>query len=286
MSAEAGDVPPTESVGPPLLVDEPGEYILRVMLNRPRHLNAVSPDMRQQLVDTWQGMDTDTCRALIITGAGERAFCVGMDLKILAEHGEYKPVPPRLADHTGITPLHNDVWTPTIVAVNGVCTGAGLQFIANADIVIGSSQSSYLDTHVSVGQVSVVEPLPLIYRIGLGNVLKMTLLGKHGRISAEDALRIGLIDEIVEPHLLQERALELARLLTTVSPTAAVLSKRAIRQAMELPLEEARQFGWDLLVAHRDHADALEGVRAFAEKREPKWEPLHDLRAKHRSPHR
>jgi len=268
---------PAESATAPVQVDRPAEGVLRVMLNRPERLNAVGGTMRQDLVDTWQGLrHDDSLRALIITGAGRRAFCVGMDLKDLSEQGEYKELPEQASDHLGITPLQNDVWLPTIVAVNGVCTGAGLQFIADADVVIGSAESTYLDTHVSVGQVSVVEPLPLVYRIGLGNVLKMTLLGRHGRISAGDALRIGLIDEIVESDQVQTRAVELAEQLTTVSPTAALLSKRAIRSCMELPLRDARQYGWQLLRAHRDHPDALEGARAFVEHRSPQWQPVAD----------
>ena len=163
------------------------------------------------------------------------------------------------------------------MAVNGVCTGAGLQFIADADIVIASSTASFLDTHVSVGQVSIVEPLPLVYRIGLGNVLKMTLLGRNGRISPTDALRIGLVDEVVEPEELAGRAEQLAQDLTEVSPTAALLSKLAIRKCMELPLAEAQQYGWQLLRSHREHPDAMEGARAFVEHRKPHWSPRPDI---------
>jgi enoyl-CoA hydratase/carnithine racemase len=125
---------------------------------------------------------------------------------------------------------------------------------------------------VSVGQVAAVEPITLLPRIGLGNVLKFAVLGRHGRLNAEEALRVSLIDEIVEPERLLDRAIELAEQASSGSPAAIELSKRAIRDALDRPMREALQHGWEMLLAHRDHPDSLEGPRAFVEKREPKWQ--------------
>ena len=144
----------------------------------------------------------------------------------------------RLADHVGINPLRNGLWTPLVVAVNGVCTGAGLQFVGDADVVVASTNATFLDTHVSVGQVSALEPVALVPRIGMGRVLKMCLLGENGRISAEEAHRIGLVDELVDPGDLTDRSLQLARQLTEVSPQAARFTKQAIRMSTELPRSE------------------------------------------------
>jgi enoyl-CoA hydratase/carnithine racemase len=164
------------------------------------------------------------------------------------------------------------VWLPTIVAVNGVCTGSGFHFVADADIVVASTVASFLDTHVSVGQVTAIEPITLLPRIGLGNALRLSVLGKHGRITAEEAFRISLVDELVEPERLLERAIELAELAATGSPAAIEASKRAIRGSLEHPMSEAMQHGWELLLAHRQHPDSDEGPHAFVEKREPKWQ--------------
>ena len=208
----------------------------------------------------------------MVTGAGDRAFCTGMDLKAFAERGGPRPINPNVHEELRVTPLHCDIWMPTVVAVNGVCTGAGLHFIADADIVVAASTATFLDTHVSVGQVAAIEPITLLPRIGLGNVLRFTVLGRHGRIGADEALRIGLVDEVVDPGDLQARALELAELAATGSPAAIEASKRAIRDALELPMRDAMQRGWDRLLAHRGHPDSAEGPRAFAEKREAKWQ--------------
>ena len=257
-----------------LLTEEVDGHILRITLNRPHRLNAVDQAMRADLIALWQEVKLRTeVRCIVLTGAGPRAFCVGMDLKSLVVDG-FPDVPERLADHVGINPLRNGLWTPLVVAVNGVCTGAGLQFVGDADVVVASTNATFLDTHVSVGQVSALEPVALVPRIGMGRVLKMCLLGENGRISAEEAHRIGLVDELVDPGDLTDRSLQLARQLTEVSPQAARFTKQAIRMSTELPRSEAEQFGWELLRRHRDHPDAMEGPRAFVEGRSPNWSDI------------
>lgn len=247
--------------------------VLVVTIDRPERMNAFSQEVFDGLLETWTSLADDReIRAIVITGAGDRAFCTGMDLKAFAERGGPRPIKADVHEELRVTPLHCDVWLPTVVAVNGVCTGAGLHFIADADVVLASSTATFLDTHVTVGQVAAIEPITLLPRIGLGNALRLTVLGRHGRIGAEEALRIGLVDEVVDPGDLQARALELAEQTASGSPAAIEASKRAVRAALELPMREAMQAGWDLLVAHRGHPDSGEGPRAFAEKREPKWQ--------------
>lgn len=255
-----------------LKVDRRGSVIV-VTIDRRERMNSLSQEVYDDLLATWTGLKTDrSARAIVITGAGERAFCTGMDLKAFAERGGPRPIKADVHEELRVTPLHCDVWLPTIVAVNGVCTGAGFHFIADADVVIASSAASFLDTHVSVGQVAAIEPITLLPRIGLGNALRLTVLGRHGRIAADEALRISLVDEVVEPALLLDRAVELAEQAASGSPAAIEASKRAVRGALERPMAEAMQHGWELLLAHREHPDSREGPMAFAEKREPKWQ--------------
>ena len=273
--SEAGSQQLDSTDEPSLLTEDVDGHILRITLNRPARMNAIDQATRAELIALWQQVKRRTdVRCIVLTGAGSRAFCVGMDLKSLVADGGFPDVPHKLADHVGINPLRNGVWTPLVVAVNGVCTGAGLQFVGDADIVVASRSATFLDTHVSVGQVSALEPVALLPRIGMGRVLKMCLLGNNGRIDAEEALRIGLVDEVVEAGDLADRSLELARQLTEVSPQAALFTKQAIRMSTELPESEAGQFGWELLRRHRDHPDAMEGPRAFVEHRRPNWSDI------------
>ena len=247
--------------------------VLVVTIDRQDRMNALSHEVRQDLMATWASAATDpSVRAIVITGAGERAFCTGMDLKAFVERGGAPPAQQNVHDEMRLTPLNCDVWTPTIVAVNGVCTGAGLHFVADADIVVASSTATFLDTHVSVGQVTALEPITLLPRIGLGNALRFAVLGRHGRLSAAEALRISLVDEVVEPASLIDRAIELGELIATGSPAAIEASKRAIRGALERPMGEAMQTGWEMLLDHRQHPDSSEGPLAFAEKREAMWQ--------------
>jgi enoyl-CoA hydratase/carnithine racemase len=246
--------------------------VLVVTIDRQERMNALSPEVYEALLETWNSISHDpSVRSIVITGAGDRAFCTGMDLKAAAERGGPRPVKDNVHEELRVTPLHCDVWLPTVVAINGVCTGAGLHFVADADIVIASSTAYFVDTHVSVGQVAAIEPISLLPRIGLGNVLRFTVLGRHGRIAADEALRMGLVDEVVDPERLLDRSIELAESAATGSPAAIERSKRAVRGALELPMREAMQAGWELLIAHRQHPDSIEGPLAFAEKRDPKW---------------
>jgi len=248
-------------------------HVLVVTVNRPERMNALNQAVYDGLEATWSSVREDPeVRAIVITGAGDRAFSVGMDLKDFAARGGPRPAKADVKDELKASPLSCDVWLPTIVAVNGVCTGAGYHLISEADIVVASTNASFLDTHVSVGQVTALEPISLIPRIGLGNALRMTVLGRHGRMDAQEALRISLVDEVVEPERLLDRAIELAELCATGSPAAIEVSKRAVWAAVERPLGEAMQYGWELLLGHRTHPDSQEGPMAFAEKRDPRWQ--------------
>lgn len=251
------------------------DSIALVTLNRPESLNALDVRAHEQLASTWAAVRANAdARGVVITGRG-RGFCVGMDLKKVSDRGEFRAtgvVDPDAPPQT-MTPLSNDIWLPTIVAVNGVCAGGGLHFVADADIVIASSSASFTDPHVTYGQVAALEPISLIPRIGLGNSLRLALLGREGRIHADEALRIGLVDEVVAPERLLDRALDVARAIARNSPVAVERTKRAIWSSLDLPMHEAMREGWGVLHAHREHPDALEGPRAFAEKREPRWTP-------------
>ncbi len=247
-------------------------HVLVVTLNRPERMNAMSPAIKEGLVETWHSLEGDrSVRSIVITAAGERAFCVGMDLKAFAERGGHREVKADVHEEFRQTPLNCGVWLPTIVAVNGVCTGSGLHFVADADIVIASTNASFLDAHVSVGQVSAIEPITLMPRIGLGNALKLVVLGKHGRIDASEAYRISLVDEVVAPGDLRARAIELAQQAASGSPAAIEASKRAIHAALDRPQREAMQHGWEILLGFRSHPDNAEGALAFADKRDPTW---------------
>lgn len=256
-----------------LLVERDGPIAI-VTFNREDRLNAFTDGIHDALPRTWQELKADkSVRAIVITGKGDRAFSTGMDVKANANRGGHRqPASDAgLVTSVKLTPLQNDNWTPVIVAVNGLCVGGGLHFLCDADVIIASSNASFFDTHTMVGQVGALELIGLIPRIGLGNVLRMVTLGRAGRLTAEDALRISLIDEIVEPDQLMTRAIEIGTAIAQASPRSIELSKQALWRSLELPFAEAMQFGYDVMGAHRSHPDCKEGPLAFAEKRAPQW---------------
>jgi enoyl-CoA hydratase/carnithine racemase len=155
--------------------------------------------------------------------------------------------------------------------VNGVCAGAGLHFVADSDIVIASSAASFVDTHVNVGQVTALEPIGLMRRMALGDVLRMVILGKAERLTAVQAKDARMISEVLEPDQLMPRAMELARIAAAVSPAAVKTSLKAIWHSLDMTLSQSYEVGYDMLIRYRSHPDASEGPRAFLEKREPNW---------------
>ncbi|MEX2558220.1 MAG: enoyl-CoA hydratase/isomerase family protein [Actinomycetota bacterium] len=240
--------------------------ILVITLDRQERMNALPPSMAEEIAAAWQrARDDGDVRVTIFTGAGDRAFCSGMDLST-ADELEGMTEPPPLG------PLENDLWKPVIVAVNGVCAGAGLHFVAEADIAIAASHATFVDPHVTVGQVSAYEPILLSRRIPFGAVARLSLLGRAERIDAETARSLGLVSEVMEGSVLMARAMELAEVLKANSPAAMIGTKKALWMGLEHGLSGALVEGWKLLTNHWDHPDASEGPRAFVEKRPPRWQ--------------
>jgi enoyl-CoA hydratase/carnithine racemase len=216
----------------------------------------------------WAG-DSDDIRAVVITGEG-RAFCSGADVGGL-QSGAQGTSDPAQVQVPKFTNRQAKIWKPTICAVNGVCAGAGLHFVGDSDIVIASENASFTDTHVNVGQVTALEPIGLMRRMPLGAVLRMVILGKAERLSAAQAFAVDMVSEVTTFDGLIPRAMALAEIAASVSPASVQRSLKAVWEAYELPLSKAYENGFDILIRHRSHPDALEGPTAFMEKRAPNW---------------
>jgi len=246
-----------------------------VTLDRPERLNAINARMMGELVQVWNDFDADPDqRVAVLTGAGSRAFCTGADVKELAEGGGL-PKAQRDPDVTvanRFTPWQLGVRKPTICAVNGICAGGGLHFVTDCDIVFAAEAATFMDPHVSVGLVSALEPIGLVARgVPLGAILRLVLAGAHESMSAKRAWEIGMVAEVIPGDELLHAAMAFAAKVAANSPAAVAASRRAIREAVEGPLMAASQRGWELIQAHWDHPDFIEGMQAFAEKRLPRW---------------
>lgn len=258
-------------ISPDLVVEQHG-HVRVLTINRPQRMNALTVGMLHALGRAFDDAATDPdTRAIVVTGAGERAFCAGADAQGLQEAASTSVEQQLREPMPRFTPRHCNLYKPTFCAVNGVCAGAGLHFVADCDIVIASENATFVDSHVDVGQVTALEPIGLARRIPLGAVLRMVILGRAGKLDARHALELGLVTEIVPQATLLQRTMELAQIAAAVSPAAVQASIKAVWDSFEMPLSEAYAKGYEAVVRHRVHPDALEGPSAFLAKRPPQW---------------
>lgn len=240
--------------------------ILSVTLNRPEALNALDVTLMRELRELWADLPAGT-RCIILTGAG-RGFCAGADMSLLESDRADAAI--TVADELAFLP-GDRVEVPVIAAINGTCAGGGLHFVADADIVIAAEGASFIDPHVSVGQVTALEPLTLRLQMRPDVLVRMALLGRHERLSAGDALAAGLVSEVVADDALLPRAGELARLIAANSPAATARSRKVLRDFERELIGGRLEAGWAEIRAHWAHPDSKEGPAAFLERREPRW---------------
>jgi enoyl-CoA hydratase len=254
--------------------------------NRPDQLNAMSSKMRDEFADAWLELDHDPeVRVIVHTGEG-RAFQTGVDVSEIASDGlgmeRYRQSVEDWDLH--FTAWHQHVWKPVITAVNGICAGGAFHWVADADIVIAASDAQFFDPHVSVGQVVAIEAIGLMRKMPVEAVMRMAFVGRYERMSARRAYELGMISEVVDPpERLRDAAQELAEKIAKNSPAAMAATKRALWGALEMGLTDACKAGAQELVGMWGHPDQEEGPRAFAEKRDPEWQPLERPRSGERS---
>jgi enoyl-CoA hydratase/carnithine racemase len=248
-----------------------------ITLNRPDQLNALSPHMVGELRRAYAAAEADEAVwTILVTGNG-RAFCTGADVTEIPEDGKVVYDEPYLstlaqweAPQEG-TPPFRTMTKPVLTAVNGLCCGAGLDWVTTGDIAIASDRAEFFDPHVSIGLVSGREVVRLARVLPTGIAMRIALTGRHERMSAQRAYDLGLVSEVVEHDRLLERAHEVAALVNRNAPLAVRGTRLAIRKGLDLPLHEAEI----LAEAFRERVlrtnDAEEGPRAFVEKRPPRW---------------
>jgi enoyl-CoA hydratase/carnithine racemase len=254
-----------------------------LIFDRPDAGNAMNATMLDEIEDAWTELDRDPeVRVIVNTGRG-KVFQTGLDVRQLStDKDALRKQSRRTRDaELRLTAWHNSVWKPVIAAVNGTCAGGGLHFVADADIVIAASNATFLDPHVSIGQVTAYEAIALVRKSPMEPMVRMALIGSHERVTAERAHQLGIISEIVDPpDRLDQFAQDLAEKIARNSPTAMAATKRALWGALEHGLTDACRAGAAELVAMWGHPDQTEGPLAFAEKREPRWLPLHTAGAR------
>lgn len=247
-----------------------------LIFDRPDAANALDAPMFDELERAWHDLDADDAVRVIVNTGNGAAFQTGLDVVALARDKESLREHSRRTRDAALrfTAWHLGIWKPVIAAINGVCAGGGLHFLADADIRIAADSATLLDPHVSIGQVVAFEGIALARQSPMEAVLRMALVGRHERITAARAKQLGIISEVVPEGMLRSRAQQLGELIAQNSPTAMALSKQALWGAFEHGLSAACRAGGQRLVAMWGHPDQEEGPLAFAEQRPARWQPL------------
>ena len=256
-------------MGYEFIVYEKRGRIAYLTINRPNRLNALHPPANSEIRDAMTDFrDDPDARVAIITGAGERAFSAGNDLKYTAEHGRHRR-PVDSAPFGGIT-SDFECWKPIIAAVNGFALGGGLELALACDIIIAAEHAEVGLPEVRVGLVAGAGGVHRLPRhVPLKVAMGMMLTGR--RIPAQEAYRIGLVNEVVPQSKLMETAEEWASDILKGAPLSVRASKQMALSGLPWPLEIAMGRTYSEHERAKASDDFVEGPRAFAEKRKPNW---------------
>jgi enoyl-CoA hydratase/carnithine racemase len=266
------------------LLYEETDGVAWVTLNRPDTFNAFNVKMQEELRDTWRGLRrNDDVRCVVLAGAGDKAFCSGIDrVETMGDYGKTQAGKPKtvgsgstpfMFDDPGanIGPKSNDLWKPVIAAVNGIACGGAFYMLGEVEFIIASETATFFDPHVTYGMTAAFEPIHMLAKMPFHEIMRLTLLGNHERLSAKRAFEIGLVSEVVPPPKLREAAEWAAQTIASQPPLAIQGTLRAIWAARELTRSQALSMAYAFVGLGTNRESIQEGQKAFAAKDRPKW---------------
>ena len=253
---------------PAVLLQREGRLAV-LTIHRPDKLNALNQQVEREMAEHLAALERDAeVGCLILTGSGERAFVAGADI---SEFSGRTPLDQRQAMRI---PRIFDVMStfpkPVIAAIHGFCLGGGCELAASCDLRLASTAARFGQPEINLGLLpggGGTQRLPRL--IGLGWASRLVLTGEM--IDAATALRIGLVEEVVEPERLQARARELGETIASKSPVALRLAKEALRASERLGVDDGVVYERDLFALAFSTEDKVEGVRAFLAREKPQW---------------
>lgn len=244
-------------------------HIAHVRLNKPKTLNAISREMNHLLYEAWSEINQNSdIWVAVISAEGEKAFCAGADVSGESEAGG------RLAFGGGITGVGGPLLTlkkPLVAAVQGYVLGGGFEMVMCADVMVAASTAQFGMPETKAG---IMGESGIMHRAArqLPHRIAMSMILTGDRLPAADALRFGLVNELVEPENLMEAAGRWAEKICAASPLAVQAAKAAVLSRLDMPLEVALSTRYEPIEAYAFTADRNEGRQAFAEKRKPQWQ--------------
>ena len=253
-----------------------------VTLQRPEVRNAINAQMQAELRELWTGFRyDDAVRCIVLSGAGE-SFCTGIDRgeaisddnNAAMAAGDFPGYPtPWMYDDPGrdVGPKSCDLWKPVIAAVHGIACGGAFYLLGEADFVIASEDATFFDPHVTYGMTAAFEPMQMLAKMPLQEIMRLSLLGAHERMSAGRAFQIGLVSEVTPRDELTERAAWAAGVIASAPPLVIQGTMRAIWTALEVPRSQAVGLA-NLFTRIGSDASALrEGQARFESGQRVEW---------------
>jgi enoyl-CoA hydratase/carnithine racemase len=277
-------VPDYEAPDYETILYEETDGVAWVTLNRPEVHNAFNLQMQHELKDVWRSLrGNDDVRCVVLTGAGEKAFCVGID-RNEAMGGWENEEDVRAASATGVghassSPWHfddpgdnigpktNDLWKPVIAAVNGMACGGAFYMLGEVEFIIAAEHATFFDPHVSYGMTACFESMHMLQKMPFGEIMRLALLGASERMTAQRAHQVGLVSEVVAADGLRDAASWAATEIAKSPPVAVQGTVRAIWMAQELSRKQALDAGRVLIRLGSDPKALFEGQQSFASGR-------------------
>ena len=253
-----------------LVLRHDDEGVTTLTMNRPQARNALSQGMLRALLDAFIEVSTDEAvRVVILAGAGP-GFCAGHDLKeIKAQNYSRNYTEQLFADCAELMQTIIRLPKPVIAQVHGIATAAGAQLVASCDLAISSQEARYATPGVNIGLFCSTPMVALSRNLSNKHAMQMLLTGDL--IDAQNAYRMGLVNEVVDAEELETKTMELAQKIASKSPLTVAIGKEAYYRQAELSLSEAYDYTKEVMVRNLEARDAQEGISAFIEKRHPVW---------------
>jgi enoyl-CoA hydratase/carnithine racemase len=266
------------------VIYEERDGVAWVTLNRPEKHNAFNSLMQRELRDIWRSMRFNTdVRCAVLTGAGEKAFCTGIDrMEQMGGETDESTDYTVVGSHGG-TPFHFndpgdnlgpkscDLWKPVIAAVNGMACGGAFYMLGEVEFVIAADHATFFDPHVSYGMPTAFEPIHMLHKMPFPEIMRLSILGNAERVSAQRAYEIGLVSEVCPAAELHERARWAAETIASYSPLAVQATIRALWAARDLGHKQALDQAYTFIAMGTDADGLRAGQAAFASGQRPEW---------------
>jgi enoyl-CoA hydratase/carnithine racemase len=257
------------------LLYEERDGVAWVTLNRPDRLNAFNSLMQRELHSLWRGLRRhDDVRCIVLTGAGDKAFCTGIDrMEQMGDAADDTTDPdvvgsgstPFMFNDPGdnLGPKSSDLWKPVIAAVNGMACGGAFYMLGEVEFIIAADHATFFDPHVTYGMTAAFEPIHMSGIMPFGEIMRLSLLGNYERLSAQRAYEIGLVSEVAPKEELHERTAWAANAIASQPALATEGTVRAIWAARELGQRQALRLGYAYVGLGTDQDSIAEGQKLF-----------------------